>query len=193
MVGPDLEGGLKRAIVRGADALNLIDVSILRIGADIRPLGNTVIDSALVKHTVLCRATEVRLVDIQKAQQPASFAAYIADLKDRMGTESLLNLQAEVEVIRSFEMAVHGEDAARICGIAQVCCGGRDHGENVLSGHNGRSIRGKRVDRVWTAGITLKAVGRIVARPVVKERIGIGGIEEHAESAAHDGFLGKRG
>src|ERR1700733_2486802 len=107
MVGPDLEGGLKRAIVRGADALNLIDVTILRIVGDVRPLGHGVVNSALIKDTVLRRATEVRLVDIQNAKQPASFAAYVPDLKQCMRTNGLLNLQTEVEVIRSFEMPIH--------------------------------------------------------------------------------------
>jgi hypothetical protein len=79
MVAPDLQDRLKRVIVRRSNALNLVDVAILRVLTQVGSLRNAGPSGVLIKHA-RCRAAQIGLVDVQETEQPASLAAHIPDL-----------------------------------------------------------------------------------------------------------------
>src|ERR1700712_5620349 len=109
----DAEDGLQRVVVGGTDAFDLVDIAILRVGRDVRAFENTGVGCS-AEENVRGGAAKGRLIDVEKAEQPATLAADVANLEECLRTERLLKLEVVVEVVRSAEVAIHRKDAARI-------------------------------------------------------------------------------
>jgi hypothetical protein len=71
-----LDGGLQRVVVRGANALELVDVAVLRIEVVVRPFYLTLVFRGLGWVRILRRRDVVagkRLVDVEQAEQVTTF------------------------------------------------------------------------------------------------------------------------
>lgn len=69
----DSQAGLQRIVVGRADALNLVDVAVLRVLAKVGP--------GLLARQAAGINTGTRLVDIEQAEETPALRAYIADLQ----------------------------------------------------------------------------------------------------------------
>src|SRR5580658_6561402 len=97
-----------------------------------------------------------------------------------MGSQSLFYLQIEVHVVRRTEILGHAECSAGIGLAASQSL----RGDNLLARDDRGSSGGNREHGTRAARISLETVWRLVAGPVVKERVGVGRVEEHARTTA---------
>ena len=92
----DAERGLQSVVVGGGDALDLIDVAVLRVGGEVRACelagGVGGVDAG------------GGLIDVEQREEVAGLRAYVAELCDDVGGESVLELEVEVFVVGGAEV-----------------------------------------------------------------------------------------
>src|SRR5262249_7304452 len=101
------EDGLQCVVVGGAHAFDLIDLTVLRVGREVRTIGHAGVQSS-VEGDIRGGSTEKWLVDVENAEQPAALAADVADLEEAVRAKRLLDLKVEVEVVWGAEVAIDG-------------------------------------------------------------------------------------
>src|SRR5579871_3042472 len=165
--------GLESVVVRGADALDLIDVAVLRI-------------KLVVGTQRLIRS----LVEIEQAQQTATFAANVSDLREDAGGEGVLHVDAVVLVVSGAEVVVDREDAASGGGGAGIALRRWEDCDVLLDGALCACDWSHSVDGAGTAGISFHTVGCSVAGAIVEEGVEVRSIEIEAETYADNGARG---